>query len=52
MYSSCYNCKYTYNNFNPTLCNGCLIENLIYLKRNQDHGLMWYYQLRKYLVGR
>ena len=50
MYTACYNCQY--NNCRMSLCNGCLIQNIIYLKKNTSHGLMFYYQLKKFLVGR
>ena len=50
MYSACYNCQY--KNVRMSLCNGCMIENILYIKKNKDHGLMYYVQLKKFLLGR
>lgn len=50
MYESCYNCARCPLKKNE-LCRGCVVENLIFLKRHSElPPLMFFYQMKKYLV--
>lgn len=50
MFQACYNCQYM--NIRMSLCNGCLIQQLLIIKKESDHGLMYYYMLKSFLVNR